>query len=132
MKRILLSGCILLSMTITMCDSPSPTNSGLTKKQKLAIYTEKVSAEIKADSVADAFNPLKKELENKLDANRPNIGDLRKKYQAEYVKWSSKKLEYMDVFTNEIVRKYNIPDDVYFQVCKDMSQEVSDVYNKSN
>ena len=124
MKRLLLlGGCVLLSMAITMCDNPSQTKSGLTKKQKLKIYYENKYAEIKADSVADVIIPLKKELENKLDNQVPKIEEIRKQYLAEYDKWHAKKNEFMNLYNSEILKKYDISDDVYDKVCKDMAQE---------
>ena len=118
MKKIILAGSVLFSMTFAMCNSSSNTFSSLTKKQKLEINNERISAESKADSAADKFVPLKRELENKLEANSPNIGELRKKYQVEYGKWSGKKTEFTNTYRQEILNKYGISEDVFSQVCE--------------
>ena len=123
MKRLLIGGCVLFSVTMSMCDSASQTKSELSKKLKIKIYYENKYAEIRADSAADVIIPLKKELENKLDNQVSKIEETRKQYLSEYDKWHHKKEGFMNIYNNEILRKYDISNDVYNKVCKEMAQE---------
>ena len=126
MKWIQIAGCVLFSILFVMCSGEKQKKTELTKKQEKKIYYERLYAESIVDSTVDAIIPLKKELENKLDGNTPNIEAIRKQYQSEYAKWINKKQELMDNYNNEILRKYDISDETYNQVCKKMSMEINE------
>jgi hypothetical protein len=125
MKKLFVITGILFSITLTMCDSPSRTGYRLTKKQKVKFYYEEIYAQIKADSAADVLIPNKKELEDELDSNTPNIVEMRRKYLVVFEKWNEKKQEILATYNNEIEKKYNVPGKVFNEACAEFAQDDS-------
>ena len=78
-------------------------------------------AAIKADSLANAIIPLKKELESKLENNDHNIAITRKYYQAAYDKWYSKHQFYMNIYSEEIRKKYNLTIEELNRISEDVT-----------
>ncbi len=121
MKNLFIGSIAILSLGIASCSNFQQSIQGISKEDKLKIYNETKFAAIKADSLANAIIPLKKELESKLENNDHNIAITRKYYQAAYDKWYSKHQFYMNIYSEEIRKKYNLTIEELNRISEDVT-----------